>query len=119
MDGAACCLLLLLIERLSGCLGDLASDDLGGIFLLGGLLFLLDLLVCDLPGGLALSEFHLLFDGLLTCGGEFEELIHDEGCGDAGSGAGDDASEDGRSFGSHSHLVFKIKRFDAVYRSNV
>jgi hypothetical protein len=72
-------------------------------------LFLLDLLVCDLPWGLSLSEFHLLFDGLLACGGELEELIHDEGCGDAGGGAGDDASKDGWLPGSHIHLMFKIK----------
>ena len=91
-------------------LGDLAGDDLGGTFLLGGLLLLLNLFVGDLPGGFALSEFDLLFYGLLACGGELEELIHDEGCGDAGGSSGDDAAKDGGTFGSHIHLVFKINK---------
>lgn len=110
VDGTACCLLLFLIERFSGCFGDLAGYDLGGIFLLGSLLFLLDLFVCDLPGGLTLSELYSFFDGLLACGGELEELIHDEGCGDAGGGSGDDAAKDGWSFGSHIRLVFKDQK---------
>jgi hypothetical protein len=59
---------------------------------------------------LAFSKFHLLFDGFLASGGELEELIHDEGCGDAGGGSGDDAAKDGWLFGSHIYLVFKIKR---------
>ena len=110
VDDPACCFLLFLVEGFSGCLGDLAGEDLGGIFLLSGLLFLLGLLVRDLPRGFALSEFHLLFDGLLACGGELEELIHDEGCGDAGGGSGDDAAKDGGSFGSHISLGFEIKK---------
>jgi hypothetical protein len=77
---------------------------------LGGLLFLLDLFVRDLPWGFALRKFHLLFDGLLASGGEFEELIHDEGCGDASGGSGDDAAKDGGLFGSHIYLVSTIKK---------
>lgn len=110
VDGPACCLLLLLVERFSGRFGDLAGDDLCRIFLLSGLLFVVDLFVRDLPGGLALSEFHLFFDGFLVCRGELEELIHDEGCGNAGSGAAEDAAKDGWSFGSHIHLVFKDQK---------
>jgi hypothetical protein len=82
-------------------------------------LFLLDLLVRDLPGGFAVSEFHLLLDGLLACGGEFEELVHDEGCGDASGGSGDDAAKNGWLFGSHIYLVSRSRTFDAVSRSNV
>jgi hypothetical protein len=65
----------------------------------------------DLPGGFALSELPLFFDGLLACGGELEELIHDEGCGYASGCADDDASEDGWLFGSHSYLTSDQERF--------
>src|SRR5580693_4051241 len=101
MDGLSCCFLLISIEGFSGCLGDLAGYDFCRAFLLGGLLFLLDLFVSDLPGGFALTKLHLFFYGLLACGGELEELIHDKGCGDAGGGSGDDAAKDGWLSGSH------------------
>jgi hypothetical protein len=51
----------------------------------------------------------LLFYGLLACGGELEELIHDESCGYAGGGSGDDSAKDGWLFDSHIHLVFKVR----------
>ena len=47
----------------------------------------------DRPGRLAFGEFALLLDAFLAGGGELLELIHDEGRGDSGGGADEEAAE--------------------------
>jgi hypothetical protein len=70
----------------------------------------LGLLVCDSQGGLTLGEFHLLFEIFLACGGELEELVHNEGCGYTGGRTCDEASKNGWSLCPHIHLVFTIRK---------